>query len=136
MVPNVPVRHPGPQAARHRASTGLSGKTRRQLAAELITELTTLDKKIKAADKQLTDLLAETGTGLLGLYGIGPSGAARLLGDIGDISRFPTAARFASWNGTAHIDASSGRPPTPSTLPRRQPQNQPRPAHHGYRAIT
>jgi hypothetical protein len=63
-----------PQAARHRASTGLSGKTRRQLAAELITELTTLDKKIKAADKRLTDLLAETGTGLLGLYGIGPSG--------------------------------------------------------------
>jgi transposase len=84
------------------------GKTRRQLAAELITELATLDKKIKAADKQLTDLLAETGTGLMDLYGIGPSGAARLLGDIGDISRFPNAGRFASWNGTAPIDASSG----------------------------
>jgi transposase len=86
----------------------LVGKTRRRLAAELITELTTLDKKIKAADKQLTDLLAQTGTGLLDLYGIGPSGAARLLGDIGDISRFPTAGHFASWNGTAPIDASSG----------------------------
>jgi transposase len=49
----------------------LVGKTRRQLAAELITELATLDKKIKAADKQLTDLLTETGTGLLDLYGIG-----------------------------------------------------------------
>ncbi|WP_240522223.1 IS110 family transposase, partial [Amycolatopsis vastitatis] len=73
----------------------LVGKTRRQLAAELITELTALDKKIKAADKQLTDLLVETGTGLRDLYGIGPSGAARLLGDIGDIDRFPTAARFA-----------------------------------------
>jgi transposase len=86
----------------------LVGKTRRQLATELTTELATLDKKIKAADKQLTELLAETGTGLLGLYGIGPSGAARLLGDIGDISRFPTAGHFASWNGTAPIDASSG----------------------------
>lgn len=86
----------------------LVGKTRRRLAAELITELATLDKKIKTADKQLTNLLSETGTGLPGLYGIGPSGAARLLGDIGDISRFPTAGHFASWNGTAPIDASSG----------------------------
>lgn len=80
-------------------------KTRRRLAVGLITELTTLDKKIKTADKKLTDLLTETGTGLPDLYGIGPSGAARLLGDIG---RFPTAGRFASWNGTAPVDASSG----------------------------
>ena len=42
------------------------------------------------------------------LNGIGPSGAARLLGDIGDVSRFPTKAHFASWNGTAPLDASSG----------------------------
>ena len=42
------------------------------------------------------------------LTGIGPSGAARLLGDIGDIARFPSRAHFASWNGTAPIDASSG----------------------------
>jgi transposase len=112
----------------------LVGKTRRQLAAELITELATLDKKIKAADKQLTHLLAETGTGLLDLYGIGPSGAARLLGDIGDISRFPTTGHFASWNGTAPIDATRRRSPTPPTLPCREPQNQPSPAHHGHRA--
>jgi transposase len=42
------------------------------------------------------------------LNGIGPSGAARLLGDIGDISRFRTPGHFASWNGTAPIEASSG----------------------------
>jgi transposase len=42
------------------------------------------------------------------LHGIGPSGAARLLGDIGDIARFTSRAHFASWNGTAPIDASSG----------------------------
>ena len=40
--------------------------------------------------------------------GIGPSGAARLLGDVGDIRRFASRAHFASWNGTAPIDASSG----------------------------
>lgn len=42
------------------------------------------------------------------LNGIGPSGAARLLVEVGDITRFPNRAHFASWNGTAPIDASSG----------------------------
>ncbi len=84
------------------------GKTRRQLAAELIGELETIDKRIKAAKKQLTELVEATGSTLLELNGIGPSGAARLLGDIGDVSRFPSRGHFASWNGTAPIDASSG----------------------------
>jgi transposase len=45
---------------------------------------------------------------LLSLNEIGPSGAARLLVEVGDITRFPNKAHFASWNGTAPIDASSG----------------------------
>ena len=84
------------------------GKTRRQLAADLIEELTRTDKKIKLANKQLRELVDATGSRLLDVYGIGPSSAARLLGDIGDISRFPTRGHFASWNGTAPLDASSG----------------------------
>src|SRR5262245_24458762 len=42
------------------------------------------------------------------LHGIGPSGAARLLVEVGDVTRFPTKGHFASWTGTAPIDASSG----------------------------
>jgi transposase len=42
------------------------------------------------------------------LDGIGPSNAARLLVEVGDITRFPNKAHFASWTGTAPIDASSG----------------------------
>ena len=42
------------------------------------------------------------------LDGIGPSGAARLLVEVADITRFPDRGHFASWNGTAPIDASSG----------------------------
>jgi hypothetical protein len=52
--------------------------------------------------------VASTGTTLMDLHGIGPSGAARLLVEVGDITRFPNRAHFASWNGTAPIDASSG----------------------------
>ena len=81
------------------------GKTRRWLASELIHELAVLDKKIKIADAELTELVKTTGSTLQELTGIGPSGSARLLGDIGDISRFASRGHFASWNGTAPIDA-------------------------------
>jgi len=86
----------------------LVGKTRRRLAVELIGELESIDKKIKAAEKDLTALVIERGSTLLELNGIGPSGAARLLADVGDIHRFRDRDRFVSWNGTAPLDASSG----------------------------
>lgn len=42
------------------------------------------------------------------LPGIGPIGAARILADVGDVARFADRNRFASWTGTAPLDASSG----------------------------
>jgi transposase len=82
--------------------------TRHRLAAELVDELTALDTRMKTATKELTTLLTTTGSRLQQLRGIGPSGAARLLADIGDISRFADRGHFASWNGTAPLDVSSG----------------------------
>jgi transposase len=87
---------------------GIVAQTRSNLARELIEDLTVIDAKIRAADKQLRQTVAATGSSVCQLNGIGPSGAARLLGDIGDIPRFHTAGHFASWNGTAPIEASSG----------------------------
>jgi transposase len=84
------------------------GKTRRRLATDLITELGLIDKRIKKADAELHELITATGSTLLQLHGIGPSSAARLIADVGDITRFADKGRFASWNGTAPIDASSG----------------------------
>ena len=84
------------------------GKTRRRVAAELITDLERIYARKKAANNELTELVKATGTGLLDLHGIGPTGAARLLVEVGDITRFPNKAHFASWNGTAPIDASPG----------------------------
>ena len=86
----------------------LVGKTRRRLAAELVGDLEQIYARKKAADKELKALVAATDTGLLDLHGIGPSGAARLLVEVGDITRFPDRNHFASWTGTAPIDASSG----------------------------
>ena len=85
-----------------------AGKTRRRVAAELIADLERVYQRSKQADKELKELVASTGTTLMDLHGIGPSGAARLLVEVGDVTRFPDRGHFASWNGTAPIDASSG----------------------------
>ena len=86
----------------------IAGKTRRRVAAELIKDLERVYARKKAANKELIEVLKSTGTTLMDLPGIGPSGAARLLVEVGDITRFPDKGHFASWNGTAPIDASSG----------------------------
>jgi transposase len=85
-----------------------AGKTRRRVAAELIADLERIYLRKTAADKELRQLVAATGSSLMKLHGIGPSGAARLLVEVADITRFPDRGHFASWNGTAPIDASSG----------------------------
>ena len=85
-----------------------AGKTRRRVAAELIADLERIYQRKKAANKELTALVAAAGTTLMDLNGIGPSGAARLLVEVGDITRFPDKNHFGSWTGTAPIDASSG----------------------------
>ena len=48
------------------------------------------------------------GSRLMDLPGVGPVVAARTLADVGDIARFADRNRFASWTGTAPLDASSG----------------------------
>ena len=84
-----------------------AGKGRRRVAAELVGDLERIYRRSKDADKELKELLRATGTSLMDLHGIGPSGAARLLVEVGDITRFADRDHFASWNGTAPIDASS-----------------------------
>jgi transposase len=111
----------------------LVGKTRRWLASELIHELAVLDKKIKIANAELTELVTSTGSRLQQLHGIGPSGAARLLGDIGDITRFATRAHFASWNSRRTHRRLVRRPEPAPAVARREPAHQPGPAHHGRR---
>ncbi|MER7471268.1 transposase [Micromonospora sp. NPDC000018] len=71
------------------------------------------------ADKLLRQRVTDRGSTLTELYGIGPSGAARLIGDIADIRRFRTAAHFASWKGTGPARCVLGRPAPPSPLPPR-----------------
>jgi len=86
----------------------LVGKANRRMAAEELADLVVLDKKLKAHKAELTAAVKATGSHLMDLHGIGPAGAARILADVGDVARFADRNHFASWTGTAPIDASSG----------------------------
>jgi hypothetical protein len=68
-----------------------------------------LDAKLKAMKAELKTAVVASGSHLMDIHGIGPAGAARILADVGDVARFPNRAHFASWTGTAPIDASSGQ---------------------------
>ena len=86
----------------------VAGKTRRRLAAEQIAELVAIEKKVKALTKELKEMVLATGSTLMELPGVGPVVAARTLADTGDVARFADRNRYASWTGTAPIEASSG----------------------------
>ncbi len=86
----------------------MAGKTRRRLAAEQLAELVAVEKKIKALTAELKQMVKASGSGLMDLRGVGPVVAARVLADVGDVARFADRNRFASWTGTAPIEASSG----------------------------
>jgi transposase len=84
------------------------GKIRRKLAAaQHVTEIRSLDRKIVAVREHIAELVQHNGTSLAGLFGIGPVIAGRILAEVGDISRFPTKDPFATYNGIAPIDVSS-----------------------------
>jgi transposase len=86
----------------------LAGRTRRRIAAEELADLFAVDAKLKAIKKELRAAVTARGSHLMEVYGVGPAGAARILADVGDVTRFADRNRFASWTGTAPLDASSG----------------------------
>jgi transposase len=83
-------------------------RTRRRLAGDLVREVRRLDADVKALEAQLAAAVEASQTTLVELFGIGPILAAKILGRGGDVRRFPSAARFASYCGVAPIEASSG----------------------------
>jgi transposase len=86
----------------------IAGKTRRRITAEELGELVAVEAKMKKATVELKAIVQARGSHLMDLHGVGPVVAARILADVGDVSRFADRNRFASWSGTAPLDASSG----------------------------
>ncbi len=79
-----------------------------EIARDHIADIERLDAKIDKCALRLIEEVKASETTLTRLFGIGPLNAALILGDVGDVSRFPTRNHFASYTGTAPIAVSSG----------------------------
>ena len=91
-----------------RAQGGASVRLRRRLASEVLRDVRTLDRKIADLNGRIEAEVEASGTTLTEIFGVGPILAARIIGTVGNVARFPTKAHFASYSGTAPVEASSG----------------------------
>jgi transposase len=87
---------------------GASARLRRRLASEVLRDVRTLDRKIAELGGRIEAEVRASGTTLTRIFGVGPILAATIIGAVGDGTRFPTKAHFASYSGTAPLEASSG----------------------------
>ena len=67
-----------------------------RLATSLL-DITTLTQRIKELDRQIPAIIAELGSTLTDLHGVGVVTAMNLLVEIGDPNRFTSEAQFARW---------------------------------------
>ncbi|MEV0367344.1 transposase [Nocardia fusca] len=85
-------------------------RARKELARELVADVRAFDARLKANQQRMQDTVADSGSSLLDVVGVGPLVASRLLGRTGRASRFRTAGAFAVHTGTAPIEiASAGK---------------------------
>jgi transposase len=87
---------------------GTSARLRRRLASEVLRDIRTLDRKIADLNGRIEAEVEASGTTLTEVFGVGSILAAKIIGTVGSVARFPTKAHFASYSGTAPVEASSG----------------------------
>ncbi len=88
---------------------GAVAAARHAVAVELVADLRRLDDQLRDTKKRITAAVKASETTVTELFGVGPIVAAIVIGDVGDVTRFRSRDAFAAYNGTAPIEASSGR---------------------------
>jgi transposase len=80
-----------------------------RIARELVNRCRSLTRAITELDQELEQRAAAVAPALLELPGCGAITAAKLLAEIGPISRFKSDAQLARHSGVAPLEASSGK---------------------------
>lgn len=75
---------------------------------QFVTEIEFLDRALADTRARTVTAVTASKTSVVDVYGVGPIGAAIIVGQSGDVRRFPTGGHYARHNGTAPIEASSG----------------------------
>jgi len=78
------------------------------LILELLDDVRRLDDQIKTSHRRIRLAVKASGTSVTDVYGVGPIHAAMVIGYSGDILRFANRDAYASYNGTAPVERSSG----------------------------
>jgi len=105
VVPNLRAkRHVG----KARSLVGRDRSVRGELVRRRLGDVLRLEEQIAEADRRIADKLREADTTLTQIRGVGPFIAAKILGEVGQVSRVRSKASFASLSGTAPLVASSG----------------------------
>ena len=84
------------------------GRQRLEIARDLVDGIERLSDQMKVSKRRIAAAVSASGTSLTEVNGLGPITAAMIIGYTGNIDRFPTRHRFARYNATAPIEASSG----------------------------
>jgi transposase len=77
-------------------------------AEALLDDVVRLEAEIKATKTRARLAVEASKTSLTDLHGVGPIVAALVIGHSGDVTRFASRNHYASYTGTAPIEASSG----------------------------
>ena len=83
-------------------------RERKAMARALVADLRRIDRALVENRARCAAAVAASGTTLTSVFGISHILAAKILGHVGDVGRFASADRFASYSGTAPIEVSSG----------------------------
>ncbi len=88
---------------------GLAQRTAARCIRELARDIDDLNHRIADLDIEIADLLAEHGSPLQDIHGIGSNLAATIVAQAGDVRRFRDASAFARFCGAAPIPCGSGQ---------------------------
>ncbi|MFI9536790.1 IS110 family transposase [Nocardia fusca] len=86
----------------------VADRVRVQLAGDLVDDVRRYDRQLTDNTARMKQVLDEHATSLPDLVGVGPVLAARVLAGTRDPMRFPTAAAYANYTGTAPVQVASG----------------------------
>jgi transposase len=106
-------------------------RIRIQLATDLVTDLRSLDAQLRANAKEMAKLVAQSGSTLTSIPGIGAVTAARLIGRTGPGQPLPQRRRLRQLHRRRADRTRQRRPHPPPPVPLWRPATQLRAAHRG-----